>query len=285
MTADRPGGGRQRLDALLVSRGLYPTRSRAAAAILAGEVSVGGAPAAKAGQQVAGDADIEVRAGPRYVSRGGLKLERAFQVFSLDAAGRVALDAGASTGGFTDCLLQHGARRVIAVDVGYGQLDWRLRQDERVTVLERRNLRYLEPRELPESPSLATLDLSFISLKKILAAVIKCLQPGFEIVALVKPQFEAGRRQVGSGGVVRDPAVHRRVLDDIWSFAGEQGCRVCGLTDSGTPGPNGNIEYLLWLRDAAGEGCRQPERGEAIEAALAALEGAEGPKRRDGSGM
>lgn len=278
----RFGGGKERLDALLVRRGYFSSRSQAAAAILAGDVKVDGVRTAKAGQPVAGDAGIEILSAPRYVSRGGLKLERALQAFALDVRGRAALDAGASTGGFTDCLLQHGARRVIAVDVGYGQLDWSLRQDERVIVLERRNLRHLQPEDLPERPDLATLDLSFISLKKVLPAVIKCLQPGFEIVALVKPQFEAGRGQVGSGGVVRDPEVHRQVLDGIWSFAEEQGLSVCGLTDSGTPGPGGNIEYLIWLRPAGDEGCLPPERREAVEAAVSAAgEGFAGRKRRD----
>lgn len=263
------GGNRKRLDVLLTERGLYESRSRAAAAVMAGDVSVDGVRADKAGQMVAGEARIEIRKAARYVSRGGLKLQKALREFGLDLRDLVAMDAGASTGGFTDCLLKHGARRVYAIDVGYGQLDWRLRQDERVTVLERSNIRYLEPDTLPEKPSLATLDLSFISLTKVLDAVIKCLQPRFSIVALVKPQFEAGRGEAGKGGVVRDAAVHRRVLDEVWSFAESRGCRVCGLTDSGVPGSGGNIEYLIWLREAAAD-CPGIERQEKIEAVVVA---------------
>lgn len=219
---------------------------------MAGLVTVDGRKESKAGAQVAPGAPITITERDDYVSRGGLKLERAFAEFSLDVAGKTALDAGASTGGFTDCLLRHGAARVIAVDVGYGQLDWRLRQDNRVEVLERTNARYLTADQLPFVPDLATLDLSFISLKKVLPAVIKCLRPGFEVIALVKPQFEAGRGLVGKGGVVRDLEVHRQVLAGTWQMAEEAGCQVVGLTDSGVPGPSGNIEYLIRLVDAAG---------------------------------
>lgn len=245
-------GGKNRLDEILVKRGFFSSRSQAAAAIVAGEVKVNGIMAAKSGLPVSADAAIAVREKPRYVSRGGLKLERAFKEFPLNVSGRVALDAGASTGGFTDCLLQHGARKVIAIDVGYGQLDWRLRQDHRVEVMERTNLRYLKPDMLKEIPAVATLDLSFISLKKVLPAVIKCLRPGFEIVALVKPQFEAGRDKVKKGGVVRDLDVHREVLSRIWDFSIDCGCDVCGLAESGVRSPRGNIEYLLFLKDRGG---------------------------------
>ena len=214
---------------------------------MAGEVKVGGQVVTKAGGLVAPDAEITIKEAPRFVSRGGLKLEKAFEEFPIDVRGRVVLDAGASTGGFTDCLLQHGARKVIAVDVGYGQLDWKLRQDPRVEVLERTNIRGLEPEMLSELPDFATLDLSFISLKKVLPAVIKCLNPRFELVALVKPQFEAGRSGVGKGGVVRDPEVHRQVLSDMREFAEAQGLVVMGLIESGVRGPKGNIEYLIYL--------------------------------------
>lgn len=244
---------RQRLDRILVERGFFSTRSQAGAAVLAGLVTVNGSREDKAGAQVRPEDVVAVAEHDAYVSRGGLKLERAFEAFPLDVSGKIALDAGASTGGFTDCLLRHGAARVIAVDVGYGQLDWSLRQDPRVDVLERTNIRYIEPGQLPAVPALATFDLSFISLKKVLPAVIKCLSPGFEIVALVKPQFEAGRGQVGKGGVVRDLEVHRRVLTEVWEMAVGSGCRVKGLTDSGVPGPSGNIEYLLFLADSAGD--------------------------------
>lgn len=241
---------KHRLDAILVERGLFSTRSQAGAAILAGLVLVEGGAEHKAGRQVAADIQVEVVKDPVYVSRGGYKLERAFDAFDLDAAGKLALDAGASTGGFTDCLLQNGAAAVIAVDVGYGQLDWRLRQDPRVSVIERYNIRHLKCEDLPGAPALAALDLSFISLKKVLPAVIRCLSPGFDIVALVKPQFEAGRQQVGKGGVVRDPAVHRAVLLSLWDHAGGIGLAVRGLVESPVRGPKGNFEYLLHMIDA-----------------------------------
>ncbi|RJQ45522.1 MAG: TlyA family RNA methyltransferase [Gaiellales bacterium] len=277
MTADKPpqpGSRKQRLDTILVERGFFSSRSRAAAAVMAGQVTVGGRKDLKAGSQVAPDAEIQVARSEGYVSRGGLKLERAFAEFDFDVAGRTALDAGASTGGFTDCLLRHGAAGVVAVDVGYGQLDWGLRGDRRVTVLERTNARYLTAGMLPYRPEVATLDLSFISLKKVLNAVIKCLSPGFEIVALVKPQFEAGRGQVGKGGVVREPEVHRRVLREVWDFAEASGCRVLGLTDSGVPGPSGNIEYLIHLREKGRTGPRghEPDRDETIDRVVGRLE-------------
>jgi len=241
---------RHRLDTILVERGMFSTRSQAGAAILAGLVLVEGSAEHKAGRQVAADVQVEVVEDPVYVSRGGYKLERAFEAFDLDAAGKTALDSGASTGGFTDCLLQNGAARVIAVDVGYGQLDWGLRQDPRVTVIERYNIRFLKCEDLPEPAALAALDLSFISLKKVLPAVIKCLSPGYDIVALVKPQFEAGRQKVGKGGVVRDPAVHREVLQSLWDHVRRLGLSVRGLVESPVRGPKGNVEYLMHLRDA-----------------------------------
>ncbi|MBE0428356.1 MAG: TlyA family RNA methyltransferase [Thermoleophilia bacterium] len=240
---------RHRLDTILVQRGYFDNRSRAAAAVLAGLVLVDGNVEHKAGRQVPPDVNVEVVEDPVYVSRGGYKLERAFDAFDLNWAGRVALDAGASTGGFTDCLLQNGVSRVIAIDVGYGQLDWRLRQDPRVQVLERTNIRYLECEDLSELPEVASLDLSFISLKKALPAVIKCLRHGFEMVALVKPQFEAGREKVGKGGVVRDPRVHRQVLLSLWDHFSDMEITIRGLVESPVRGPKGNIEYLMYMID------------------------------------
>jgi 23S rRNA (cytidine1920-2'-O)/16S rRNA (cytidine1409-2'-O)-methyltransferase len=229
----------------LVERGLAASREQARARILAGDVLVDGQVAAKPGVLVADAAALEVRAAPTFVSRGGEKLAHALARFGIQVAGRVALDAGASTGGFTDCLLQRGARRVYAVDVGYGQLDWRLRQDPRVVVMERTNLRQLAA--LPEPIDLATLDLSFISLRLVLEAVRQLLQPAGEVVALVKPQFEAGRGQVGRGGVVRDPAIHRAVLDEVLGWAQAHGFGVRGLTASPLRGPAGNVEFLAHL--------------------------------------
>lgn len=214
---------------------------------MAGEVTAGGQKVTKAGALLAPDVEIELKESPRFVSRGGLKLEHAFQEFSINVQGKVALDAGASTGGFTDCLLQHGARKVIAVDVGYGQFDWKLRQDPRVELHERTNIRGLEPSMLSEAPGFATFDLSFISLRKVLAAVIACLRPDFEAVALVKPQFEAGRGQLGKGGVVRDPEVRLQVVEDISAFIESSGWRVLGVTESPVRGPKGNVEYLLYF--------------------------------------
>ena len=196
---------RKRLDALMAERGLFESRSRAAAAVMAGEVRVGDEPARKPGQLVAEDADISVAEGPAYVSRGGIKLANALDVLGIDPSGRSCLDAGASTGGFTDVLLQRGAAAVAAVDVAYGELHWRLRQDPRVTVIERVNARSLDCALLPFTPDMIVIDVSFISLTKVLPAVLACAAPRFDCLAMVKPQFEAGRDHVGRGGVVRDP--------------------------------------------------------------------------------
>jgi len=239
--------------------------------ILAGDVLVDGQVAAKPGALVPDAAALAVRAAPPYVSRGGEKLAHALARFDVDVADRVALDAGASTGGFTDCLLQRGARRVYAVDVGYGQLDWRLRQDPRVVVMERTNLRQLQA--LPEPLDLATLDLSFISLRLVLEPVRQLLRAEGEVIALVKPQFEAGRGQVGRGGVVRDPAIHRAVLGEVLSWAAAHGYAIRGLTASPLRGPAGNVEFLAYLvrqepvpgRGAAAAG----DYGSLIDAALA----------------
>lgn len=239
---------KRRVDALLVERGLLDSREKARAAVLAGSVLLGDRPVAKPGQMVAADAALSVLARPRFVGRGGEKLAHALAAFRLDVAGAVALDAGAATGGFTDCLLQAGARRVYAVDVGYGHLDYRLRNDPRVVVMERTNLRYLSA--LPEPVDIATLDLSFISLTKVLESVRGLLRPGGRVAALVKPQFEARRGDVGKGGIVRDPLVHAAVLGRVAWWAVTRGFRVRGLTTSPVPGADGNREFFLLLADA-----------------------------------
>ncbi|HEY8393306.1 MAG TPA: TlyA family RNA methyltransferase [Thermaerobacter sp.] len=252
------GRKRVRLDTLLVERGWFASRSRARAAILAGKVRVDGRVVDKAGATVDPGARIEVAGDPiPYVSRGGLKLDHALRQFDLAKAlaGAVCADIGASTGGFTDCLLQHGARRVYAIDVGYGQLAWRLRQDERVVVMERTNARYLKQGDLPEPVDLITIDVSFISLRLILPATLQLLGPGGGVIGLIKPQFEAGPADVGKGGVVRDPAVHRRVLTEVTGAAAELGLDLLGLTASPILGADGNREFLaLWRAPGAGGG-------------------------------
>jgi 23S rRNA (cytidine1920-2'-O)/16S rRNA (cytidine1409-2'-O)-methyltransferase len=241
---------KRRLDVLLVQRGLAQSREKARTAILAGDVLVNGVPALRQAATVPEDARIELARSPRYVGRGGEKLEHALGAFALAVRGLVALDVGASTGGFTDCLLQHGAARVYAVDVGYGQLDYRLRRDARVVVLERTNIRDLE--ELPEKPDLATVDVSFIGLEKVLPAVVRLLRPGGRIVALVKPQFQARRREVAKGGVVKDPLVHAAVLGRVVAWAAGHGLRFGGLTTSPLRGPAGNREFFaLWTAPEA----------------------------------
>jgi 23S rRNA (cytidine1920-2'-O)/16S rRNA (cytidine1409-2'-O)-methyltransferase len=239
---------KQRLDNLLVARGMVESREQARSLIMAGDVLVDDTPATKPGQAVAVNAQVRVRAGLAYVSRGGLKLEAALAAFALDPAGWVAADVGASTGGFTDCLLQRGAAHVYAIDVGYGQLAWKLRQDSRVTVLERTNVRYLAG--LPDGAlvDLAVIDVSFIGLRLVLPAVARFIRPEGYIVALIKPQFEAGRGSVGKGGVVKDPQVHRKVLLDLLGWVVEQGWVVAGLLRSPITGPKGNIEFLCLLR-------------------------------------
>ena len=237
---------RKRLDVLLVERGLAETRSQAQALVLAGRVPGH----TKAGEQVDDAAELEVEAGPRFVSRGGEKLAQALAELEIDVTGDDVLDVGASTGGFTDCLLQAGAARVIAVDVGYGQLHPRLRSDPRVTVLERKNVRDLDCRELPFRPSFVTADVSFISLAKALPPAFACAADGWRALVLVKPQFEAGRADVGKGGVVRDPDVRRRVLDEVSAQVPEWGGRLEGVVESGLPGPKGNREFFLYLAAA-----------------------------------
>ncbi len=239
-----------RLDQLIVSRGLAETRSKAQALLLAGSVRVNGQPAGKAGTMVDEGVGLEVTAALRYASRGGHKLAHALDAFGLSPAGHIALDAGASTGGFTDVLLQRGAARVYAVDVGYGILDYRLRADPRVVVMERTNIRHLEA--LPELAACAVIDVSFISLRLVLPAVRRLISPGAWVVPLIKPQFEAGPAQVGRGGVVRDPAVHRAVLRETLAAATELGLTPRGLTRSPILGPAGNVEFLAWLEPGGG---------------------------------
>jgi 23S rRNA (cytidine1920-2'-O)/16S rRNA (cytidine1409-2'-O)-methyltransferase len=242
---------KRRVDVLLVERGLVPSREKARAAVLAGQVLADGEPVAKPGQLVDEAATLTVTTRPRFVSRGGEKLAGALAAFGLDVTGLVALDAGASTGGFTDCLLQAGAARVYAVDVGYGQLDYRLRTDPRVVVMERTNLRYLAG--LPEPLDIATLDLSFISLTKVLEPVRRLLRPGGLVLALVKPQFEARPEEVGRGGVVRDPLVHAAALGRVTAWAVNHGYRVRGLITSPVRGADGNREFFLLLQRENGE--------------------------------
>jgi len=239
---------RQRLDLLLVSRGLAPSRERARALVLAGQVRVNGSAAVKAGTPVADDADVVVIAPDHpFVGRGGLKLAHALDAFHVDVTGRFALDIGASTGGFTDVLLQRGARHVVALDVGHGQLDWRLRNDPRVTVREHVNARYLAPGDLQEPVDVVTIDVSFISLRQIFPVLPPLLRVGADVIALVKPQFEAGRSEV-SKGIVRDPAIHARVLEEIVGAASEVGLTRMGSTPSPITGQKGNVEFLLHLR-------------------------------------
>lgn len=245
---------RTRLDLLLVERGVVASRERARALVLAGRVRVDGLVQYKAGAQVGPKSALElVEPDFPWVGRGGIKLAHALDAFSIDVAGREALDIGASTGGFTDVLLQRGAVRVVALDVGHGQLDWTLRNDPRVVVLEHRNARKLRPEWLPAAVSVVTIDVSFISLRLILPALPGVVTPGADVVALVKPQFEAGRDEVGKGGLVVDPAVHEAVIARVTASAAELGLLPAGMTPSPIKGATGNQEYLLYLT-AAGRG-------------------------------
>ncbi len=248
---------RVRLDTLLAERGLFESRTRAAASVMAGEVRVGdaGRRAEKPGQLVDPDIAVAVDEAPRFVSRGGVKLANALEHFAIDVAGRRCLDVGASTGGFTDCLLQHGAAHVTTLDVAYGELAWRLRNDERVTVIERTNARSITPSALPYPPQLTVIDVSFISLTKVLPAVLACTAPGaYDVLAMVKPQFEAGRGNVGKGGVIRDPDQRRGLLVDVAACARSLGASVLGFASSGLPGPKGNRESFVWLAEAGRAG-------------------------------
>jgi len=240
--------GKARLDVLLVEQGLAPSRERAQALLLAGQVRVNGARADKPGMQVARDARIEIAGETlRYVSRGGLKLEGALEDLGVSPRGKVCADIGSSTGGFTDCLLQHGARRVYAVDVTIGQLDWKLRQDERVIRVER-NARYLRPDDIPEAAEFVALDVSFISVTKVLPAVAAVAAPGADFLILVKPQFELERREVGKGGIVRDAALHRKAIDRVKAGAIQAGLEVIGVQPSRLAGAEGNQEFFLHAR-------------------------------------
>jgi 23S rRNA (cytidine1920-2'-O)/16S rRNA (cytidine1409-2'-O)-methyltransferase len=245
---------KSRLDTLLVERGLVATRERARALILAGDVRVNGQVATKAGTAVADDAEVTLTAPDHpYVGRGGLKLAHALDAFAIDLTGRIGLDIGASTGGFTDVMLQRGAVRVVALDVGHGQLDWKIRSDPRVLTMERVNARSLNPADLPEGLrrfDIVTIDVSFISLRHILPVIPPLLTPGADVVALVKPQFEARREEVGKGGIIRDEAVHRRVVEEVTAAADTLGLARLGLIDSPITGMEGNREFLLHLRRA-----------------------------------
>jgi 23S rRNA (cytidine1920-2'-O)/16S rRNA (cytidine1409-2'-O)-methyltransferase len=246
---------KRRLDTLLAERGLFETRTRAAAAVMAGDVRVGDRPARKPGELVPPDVELAVAERPDFVSRGGVKLANALDELGLDPAGRRALDIGASTGGFTDCLLQRGAEAVVALDVAYGELHWTLRNDPRVTVIERSNARSLAPGELPFAPDLIVADVSFISLRKVLPAVLAAAAPRFDCLALVKPQFEAGRERVGKGGVVRSADDRREALVGVAAFARDElGAAVLGFASSGLPGPAGNRESFVWLTETGRAG-------------------------------
>jgi 23S rRNA (cytidine1920-2'-O)/16S rRNA (cytidine1409-2'-O)-methyltransferase len=249
-------GARKRLDSVLVERGLFESRTKASAAILAGAVRIGPGRerASKAGMLVPGGIALDVDRGPRFVSRGGLKLERALASFGVEPLGCLCLDVGASTGGFTDCLLQKGAARVVAVDVAYGELHWRIRRDPRVIVLERRNARELEPGLLPYAPDLIVIDVSFIGLAKVLPAVVRCAAARFDLLALVKPQFELGRGRVGKGGVVRRPADRLDALVGAGQLALGLGLAVQGYCSSGLPGPAGNEESFVWCTEGGRSG-------------------------------
>jgi 23S rRNA (cytidine1920-2'-O)/16S rRNA (cytidine1409-2'-O)-methyltransferase len=250
----------------MAEQGLFESRSRAAAAVMAGAVRVGGEPARKPGQLVGEDAEISVESGPEFVSRGGVKLTNALDALGIAVEGRRALDVGASTGGFTDVLLQRGADRVIALDVAYGELNWRLRQDSRVTVIERTNARSLQPGDLPYRPDLVVADVSFISLSKVLPAVLACAADHFDCLAMVKPQFEAGRDRIGKGGVVRDPATRAETIVAVAEAARADGWSVMGFAPSDLPGPAGNRETFAWLAEPGREGALDD-----IEAAVLAV--------------
>jgi 23S rRNA (cytidine1920-2'-O)/16S rRNA (cytidine1409-2'-O)-methyltransferase len=262
---------RQRLDALLAERGLFSSRSRAAAAVLAGEVRLGPARerAAKPGQLVAGDVEVEVAERQRYVSRGGIKLANALAASGVAVAERRCLDVGASTGGFSDCLLQAGAAHVVAVDVAYGELAWPLRTDPRVTVLERLNARHLEGAALPYAPDLIVVDVSFIALRMVLPAVLAVAAPSFDALALVKPQFELGRGRAGKGGVVREAADRREALELVGEAVREMGFSLLGFHPSGLPGPKGNRETFAHIAE--------PGRGSGGSLAALALAAEPGP--------
>ena len=264
---------KKRLDVLLTERGHAENRTKAQAIIMSGLVYVQGQKANKPGVSYEESVEIEVRSvGCPYVSRGGLKLEKALRDFGVDPTGFVCSDSGASTGGFTDCLLQQGAKKVFAIDVGYGQLDWKIRSDPRVVVMERTNVRYVTPEQLGEPLDLSVVDVSFISLRIVLPVIKTFLKPTGQVLCLIKPQFEAGKEKVGKKGVVRDPATHKEVLDDFVALAGELGMAILGLTFSPVKGPEGNIEFLGHLTLAEREGIC-PDTQKLVEMAHVTLKG------------
>ena len=245
---------KKRLDILLLERGIAESREKAKSYIMAGDIFVNGQREDKAGSLYPQNVDISYRGSRlKYVSRGGLKLEKALEVFHIDLKGLFCMDIGASTGGFTDCMLQNGAEKVCSIDVGYGQLAWELRQDPRVICMEKTNFRYMKPEDITGVPDFASCDVSFISLSKILPAACAILKEDGEMVCLIKPQFEAGREKVGKKGVVRDPVVHEEVITNVFQYAEDCGFHICGLSYSPIRGPEGNIEYLLFLKKEAGE--------------------------------
>lgn len=257
---------KERLDVLLVEKGLAPSREKAKTMIMAGQVFVDNQREDKAGTNVPVDANIEIHGETlKYVSRGGLKLEKAMNSFPITLDGTVCMDIGASTGGFTDCMLQNGAAKVFSVDVGYGQFAWKLRQDPRVVCMEKTNIRYVTPEDIGEALDFASVDVSFISLTKVLPPARELLKDGAEMVCLIKPQFEAGREKVGKKGVVRDPKVHEEVIEKIVGFATENGFQVLGLDYSPVKGPEGNIEYLVHIRK-----CEEPGEPEVNVAGIVA---------------
>jgi 23S rRNA (cytidine1920-2'-O)/16S rRNA (cytidine1409-2'-O)-methyltransferase len=237
-----------RADRLLTDRGLVPSRERAKALIMAGQVVAGDHKVEKAGQLVDDALELRIKNDLPFVSRGGLKLEKALNEFNIDVSGLTIMDVGASTGGFTDCLLQRGASRIFAVDVGYGQLAWKLQQDERVFALEKTNIRYLKADELPSVPDMAVIDASFISLDKVLPNTLSLVKSCGTVVALIKPQFEVGRGEVGRGGVVRDPAKHTAVIESVYALANELNLEAVAVTESPITGPKGNREFLVYLK-------------------------------------
>ncbi len=274
---------KERLDVLLVRNGFFSSREKAKATIMAGCVYVDGQKEDKAGMKFDTDSQIEVRGHALpYVSRGGLKLEKAVNLFGLDLEGKVCMDIGASTGGFTDCMLQKGAAKVYSIDVGHGQLDWKLRNDPRVVCMERFNARELSAEDLPQVPDFASIDVSFISLRLILGPVFNTLSEGGSVAALIKPQFEAGREKVGRKGVVRDPAVHEEVINHVLDFAAETGFSCAGLTFSPITGPEGNIEYLAYLVKEPGNTARPDAESirETVREAHGTLSGSQEHSRK-----
>lgn len=255
---------KQRLDVLIAQRNLLPSREKAKAYIMAGAVYVNGQKEDKPGFQVEEDANIEIKDEVKYVSRGGYKLEKAMEVFPIELKDKVAMDVGASTGGFTDCMLQNKASKVYAVDVGYGQLAWKLRQDDRVVCMEKTNIRYLTRDQIDHDIEFASIDVSFISLTKVLGPLQQLLEDKGEIVALIKPQFEAGREKVGKKGVVRDPKVHQEVIEEVLAYSREIGLGTLGVDFSPIKGPEGNIEYLVYLKNNT-EGMDRKEEVQLIK--------------------